>query len=122
MGRRFATGIVIFLQLFGCQTDHRRSNLEASVLSKEPSTDPLELKTLRPPSRWEATHLVTEKTEFYLDGPQQARPADGTLPAKTRVRNLANHGSYCFVETVAGRRMHISTNSVRALANEKEKQ
>ena len=43
-------------------------------------------------------HVITADTEYYTDGPQQARPPDGTLKAGTKVRVVEEAGSYCRVE------------------------
>lgn len=40
------------------------------------------------------THEVVKDTSYYIDGPQQMRPPDGTLRAGTRVTPIQKAGSY----------------------------
>jgi hypothetical protein len=48
------------------------------------------------------SHTISVETEYYLGGPQQAQPPDGTFKAGTEVRLLAEGGSYCLVESEDG--------------------
>jgi hypothetical protein len=61
------------------------------------------------------THVVTADTEYYLDGPQQARPADGVLAAGTRVRLVNESGSYSLVETSDRLRAYVASDSLQPL-------
>jgi Bacterial SH3 domain len=65
------------------------------------------------------THLVATDTEYYLSGPQQARPPDGTLPAGTKVTLLEEAGSYCRVRSEGGIEAYVSTESLQPLEHEK---
>jgi hypothetical protein len=65
------------------------------------------------------THVVAVDTEYYLTGPQQARPPDGTLPAGTKVTLLEEAGSYCRVRSEGGIEAYVSTNSLQPLEHEK---
>lgn len=62
-----------------------------------------------------ATHTLISETPFYLDGPQQARPADGTLAAGTHVTLLQDAGSYAQVSLPDGRQAYVSTASLKPL-------
>jgi len=62
-----------------------------------------------------ATHEVALETPFYLDGPQQARPADGTLAAGTRVTLAREAGSYAEVTLPDGRRAYVAADSLGPL-------
>lgn len=62
-----------------------------------------------------ATHTLITETPFYLDGPQQARPADGALAAGTRVTLLQDAGSYAQVLLPDGRRAYVSTDRLKPL-------
>ena len=62
-----------------------------------------------------ATHATTFDTPFYLDGPQQARPPDGTLTAGTRVTLVNMAGSYAQVVLPDGRRAYVAADSLRPL-------
>ena len=61
------------------------------------------------------THVVTSKTEYYLDGPAQARTPDGSLEVGTKVALLEEAGSYCRVQTEGGIEAYISTDSLQPL-------
>jgi hypothetical protein len=63
----------------------------------------------------QATHVVTADTEYYRDGPQQARPADGVLPAGTLVRLVSDSGSYSLVETSDRMRAYVAGDSLQPL-------
>jgi hypothetical protein len=61
------------------------------------------------------THTVTVDTEYYRDGPQQARPADGALAAGTLVRLLSESGSYSLVETSDRLQVYVASDSLKPL-------
>ena len=61
------------------------------------------------------SHTVTADTEYYRDGPQQARPADGVLPAGTMVRLLRESGSYSLVETSDRMQVYVASDSLQPL-------
>ena len=62
-----------------------------------------------------ATHRVVNETPFYLDGPQQARPADGILAAGTAVILVEASGSYALVTLPDGRRAYVAADSLTEL-------
>jgi len=61
------------------------------------------------------THTITADTEYYRDGPQQARPADGTLAAGTMVRLVSESGSYSLIETSDRMRVYVASDSLQPL-------
>jgi hypothetical protein len=61
------------------------------------------------------TYTVTVDTEYYRDGPQQARPADGTLAAGTKVRLVSESGSYSLVETSDRMQVYVASDSLQPL-------
>lgn len=61
------------------------------------------------------TYTVVIETPFYLDGPQQARPADGLLPAGERVTLVRTAGSYAQVMLSDGRRAYVAADSLKPL-------
>jgi hypothetical protein len=61
------------------------------------------------------THTVAIDTQYYRDGPQQARPADGTLTAGTRVRLVSESGSYYLVETPDRDQVYVASSSIQRL-------
>lgn len=63
----------------------------------------------------DATHVVAHETPFYLDGPQQARPPDGTLAIGTRVALAREAGSYAQVVLPDGRRAYVEAGSLKPL-------
>lgn len=62
-----------------------------------------------------ATLSTTLDTPFYLDGPQQARPPDGTLTAGTRVTLVSAAGSYSQVILPDGRKAYVASDSLQPL-------
>jgi hypothetical protein len=65
------------------------------------------------------THRVATDTEYYLLGPQQARPPDGTLPAGTKVTLLEEAGSYCRIRSEDGIEAYVSTGRLQPLEHDK---
>ena len=59
-----------------------------------------------------ATHRVVNETPFYLDGPQQARPADGVLAAGTEVTLVETSGSYALVTLPDDRQAYVAADSL----------
>jgi hypothetical protein len=65
------------------------------------------------------THVVATDTEYYLSGPPQARPPDGTLSAGTKVTLLEEAGSYCRARSEGGIEAYVSTDSLQPPEHEK---
>ena len=61
------------------------------------------------------THVVTADTVYYMSGPQQARPPEGTFKAGTKVALAESAGSYSLVRSAGGIRAYVSTASLKAL-------
>ena len=59
-------------------------------------------------------HALVADTEYYLDGPQQSRPPDGTLKAGTKVMVIEDAGSYCRVRSEDGILAFIATNAIQS--------
>ncbi len=59
------------------------------------------------------TYVVLRETEYYRDGPQQGRPADGKLPAGTKVRLIERAGSYVRIQTGPDQVVFISAASLK---------
>ena len=66
------------------------------------------------------THALNTDAAFYLTGPQQGSPADGTLTQGTKVRILRTAGSYVQIETEAGLAAYVSGGALIALETEEE--
>ncbi len=65
------------------------------------------------------THTISVGTEYYLVGPQQAQPPDGTFKAGTKVKLVEEAGSYCVVESEDGVTAHVAVDAVKLLDNGK---
>jgi len=61
------------------------------------------------------THVITADTVYYMTGPQQARPPEGTFKAGTKVAIIQDAGSYSAVRSADGVQAYVSTASLRAL-------
>ena len=68
----------------------------------------------QPPAATTFTHTITIDTEYYTDGPQQARPPDGTMRAGTNVTLVEEAGSYCRVKSEEGIEGYVATGSLKA--------
>jgi serpin B len=65
------------------------------------------------------THVLATSTEYYRNGPQQMRPADGRLLAGTRVTLIRSAGSYSLVRT-DNLQVYVATSSLRPSSPENE--
>ena len=61
------------------------------------------------------SHTIAVDTEYYLVGPQQAQPPDGTFKAGTKARLVEEAGSYCVVESEDGVQAHVAADAVKSL-------
>ena len=67
------------------------------------------------------THIIqTAGEQYYLNGPQQARPPDGTFPKGTRVRMIRNAGSYSIVQSESGVTAYVTSTCLKALSTKKK--
>jgi len=71
---------------------------------------------VQPPPATFAGHVLAADTEYYIDGPQQARPPDGTLKAGVKVRVIEEAGSYCRVQSEDGTLVFISADAISSLS------
>ena len=85
---------------------------------KEPTVS---LPAFRLPTAVEAfagpfTHVIAfSGTHYYLTGPQQARPPDGTFVEGTRLALVRDSGSYSLVTSESGITAYVSTGSFRLI-------
>lgn len=56
--------------------------------------------------------MITRDTPFFLDGPDQQTPPNGTFRRGTRVRLLSRHGSHVKVEAIGGTTGFVSAMAV----------
>ena len=64
--------------------------------------------------------MITRRTEYFLQGPQQASPADGKFDEGTRIRILEPAGDYVKVETAFGKTAFVSTNDIGPIPEDKK--
>ncbi len=57
-------------------------------------------------------HVLIADAEYYKDGPQQGRPADGTIPAGERVDILEDAGSYVLIQSDSGVEGYVSADAL----------
>ena len=65
----------------------------------------------------EFTHELIEDEVYYIVGPQQATPPDGTFEKGTKVILLQDSGSYSQVTSEADVTAFVATGSLKALEN-----
>lgn len=90
--------VVLALLLVGCD--------------KSPGPAPADKPAPVKPAQPALTHVVHVDCVYYTDGPQQARPPDGTFKAGTKVKLVREAGSYSLVESAAGVRAYVSTGAL----------
>ena len=78
-----------------------------------PATPQVEQPAEGPESATFSGHVLVADTEYYIDGPQQARPPDGTLKAGTKVMVIEDAGSYCRVRSQDGIVAFIATDAIK---------
>jgi hypothetical protein len=91
---------------------HEKGPMPAVVALVVPLPDEW-TQSQRPPGG--PTHVILHDAEYYLTGPQQARPPDGTLPAGSKVTLLQNAGSYCLVRTEQNVEAYVVTDALKPL-------
>ena len=64
------------------------------------------------------THVLTVETEYYLGGPQQARPPDGQFTAGLKVKLIEQAGSYFQVESESGVTAYIAADALQRIEDE----
>ena len=62
------------------------------------------------------THVISfTDTFYYLGGPQQARPPDGTFVKGTRMVLVRDSGSYSLVTSESGLTAYVATGSLSSI-------
>ncbi len=77
-----------------------------------PATPQVEQPAKGPDSATSSGHVLAADTEYYIDGPQQSRPPDGTMEAGMKVTVIEDAGSYCRVQTEDGIVAFIAADAV----------
>ncbi|MCA8988518.1 MAG: hypothetical protein KDA78_12790 [Planctomycetaceae bacterium] len=60
----------------------------------------------------EFSHVIITETEYYITGPQQARPPEGNFPAGTKVRIVEEAGSYVRVKSEGDIEAYVAADAV----------
>jgi hypothetical protein len=105
MSRRLFLPLVIAL-VAGCSGD------TPAPTSETPATPQAEQPAGAPGSATSPGHILSADTEYYLDGPQQSRPPDGTLKAGMKVTVIEDAGSYCRVRSEDGIVAFIAADAI----------
>ncbi|GAB3307606.1 S8/S53 family peptidase [Hymenobacter tenuis] len=64
------------------------------------------------------THLITHETAYYVVGPQQGSPPDGSLTAGTPVVMLDEHSNYCRVQLPDGNAVFVESGALQPVAGD----
>ena len=103
--------------VFGCTPTGTNGTPESPAPAK--TTEPAKATTMEISApkapQGEPTHLVVADSQYYANGPQQARPPDGTLKAGTKVFLLEENGSYVMGQTTDGLTGHISASAIKPI-------
>jgi hypothetical protein len=59
--------------------------------------------------------MITRRTEYYVQGPQQAAPPDGRFDEGTRIRIIAPDGSYVKVQSASGTTAYVESSAIGEL-------
>ena len=87
------------------------SSPEKKISSSPPLLDP---SVLGQPFRGPYPFVVSfPETVYYLTGPQQARPPDGSFAKGTKVALVLNAGSYSLVTSQSGITAYVSSGSLQ---------
>jgi len=121
MRTAFPLAVLLAASLFltACSTEAPSNGpKEEKETKKKGDADPAkpakpDEKTTAKPAKF--THVVTLDAAYYLTGPQQASPPDGTLEAGTKINLVREAGSYCVVESECGIKAHIATGSFKPI-------
>lgn len=68
----------------------------------------------------EFTHELIEDAEYYIIGPQQATPPDGTFEKGTKVILLQEAGSYSQVTSEADVTAYVAAAALQPLESQSE--
>lgn len=57
-------------------------------------------------------YFVITETPYYIDGPQQGRPQDGTFKKGTKLKLITSAGSYALIESEEGIKAYVAVNDI----------
>lgn len=87
----------------------------AAETKEEVSVATSEVELAQESSEFAPTHRLSSEANYYTTGPQQGRPADGTLPEGTQVEVLESAGTYALVRAESGEQGYVSQDVLLAL-------
>jgi hypothetical protein len=88
------------------------------AVTPPPGDDTGDVQARSAPADEAFTHTISVDTEYYLGGPQQAQPPDGTFKAGTKVKLVEEAGSYCVVESEDGVQAYVAADAVKPVEND----
>ena len=97
--------ILACIVVAGCQTDDKGSTDAVTQASPK----------YRKPATPRYTHVVTTQAAYYLEGPQQSRPPDGTFKTGTKVRQVLSAGSYSLVLDENNVKAYVSKGALKRI-------
>ena len=102
---RILSTVFVLLLFTSCSSPEKKASpplLDPSVLGN-PFRGPYPLVVAFP------------ETVYYLTGPQQARPPDGSFAKGTKVALVLNAGSYSLVTSQSGITAYVSSGSLQVV-------
>ena len=111
--RLFLLGLLAGSVLLGCSRDST-SDTGTSPSATVPD-DGVQHVDGKQDADGEFTHVFTVKTEYYLGGPQQARPPDGQFTAGVKVKLIEQAGSYSQVKSESGVTAFVAADAIKPL-------
>ena len=115
MTTKFLPFLLTIALLMGCSSE--------ATTPPQPAQEPAVQQTKQSPvpqtkTDQTFTHTITTDTEYYLGGPQQARPPEGKMKAGTKVMLVEEAGSYCRVKSEDGVVGFVAADSLKAVQAE----
>jgi hypothetical protein len=115
MTTKFLSFLLATVLLVGCSNESTTPPQPA----QEPAAQQIEQSPTNPTKIDQTfTHTITTDTEYYLDGPQQARPPEGKMKAGTKVKVVEEAGSYWRVKSEDGLVGFVAADSLKAVQAE----
>jgi hypothetical protein len=112
----------ILLMFLGCHAAVEQNPSSEVLLQKSApisanarKSAPSRPRQPRNDTKKEFSITVLRETPYYIDGPQQSRPADGYFKAGTPLKLIKSTGSYVLVESSDGVQAYVSTRDTGLL-------
>lgn len=111
--------LLVLLEITACQNFSTQEKLSLASSSaqepKEHKEDHMQNKQVPQKLSEKYTHTVSIETPYYLEGPQQGTPPDGSFSAGTKLKLLQNMGSYSLVLAGDNLRAYLSNATLKKL-------